>query len=620
MEKETLKIFDDKKKDSKTFFCKNNYIIFWNGYEEDTDKNCFSVLNLIKKNPSLYRNQYLKWIFSLNTIKYKKQNLSDYFSLDDNFSFWNLSLFNEKCNFIKSPEINDAIKLIAIENFLKNKTIKKVILHSSNSYLVDCIRNWCVDNEVEFFSTNLPKFDSAINFIKNFFMILKSILWLFIYTYKRWSLKGFAIKYWLKKKSGFIFISYLTNFNHKKIIKGEFESFFWGNLPEKMLLNKYNSNWLHLWDPETYLKNPKDVISTLELLNSKNKCKQLHLTLDSFITFEIIFKTFISWCYNIFKSLKIQKTFFKNNNKGFNLGLLQKNDWYNSFYGIEGIKNLLFYNLLLSAFKYAPSKSNAFYLQENQGWEFGLIKAWRTNQTGLICAVPHFTMRFWDLRYFFHKDHYKTNNKDISLRPDKVLVNGKIQKNSLLNINYPKDELVIVEALRYNYLNKKKNANKKITKNAILICGDYDQKLNKDLFQILEKSIQVSNLKLKLYFKSHPASKAKFSPTNMEIKVLNENLNNVFPKVDLVLCSGNSSVALDALYFKLPVGIYLNQKNLNLSPLYNILDKIFFSNYLELSKILSKNLSNKHEVPKQINYFYLDNEVPLWLAFLKKIS
>ena len=92
-------------------------------------------------------------------------------------------MFNEKCNFIKSPEINDAIKLIAIENFLKNKTIKKVILHSSNSYLVDCIRNWCVDNEVEFFSTNLPKFDSAINFIKNFFMILKSILWLFIYTY-----------------------------------------------------------------------------------------------------------------------------------------------------------------------------------------------------------------------------------------------------------------------------------------------------------------------------------------------------------------------------------------------------------------------------------------------------
>ena len=51
------------------------------------------------------------------------------------------------------------------------------------------------------------------------------------------------------------------------------------------------------------------------------------------------------------------------------------------------------------------------YLQENQGWEFGLISSWRQKQKGFLYGVPHFTIRFWDLRYFFDKRYFKKQKK-----------------------------------------------------------------------------------------------------------------------------------------------------------------------------------------------------------------
>ena len=615
-QKQNLIIWDIEKEIFKNLYDDHSAIIMWNGYKENLNNNCYSILKQIQKKPFIFRKEYLDWVFSLNNIRYKNKDLINYFVIRKKFSFWAMSLFNEKCNFIKSPEINDAIKLIALEDLCKNKNIKKIILYSLNQRLSDCIKEWCLKETIQFKVYILHGPQKRYDFINNLYKIIKSNLWFILHIFKRWSLRGHGIKDWINSKSEYTFISYLINFNENKLKQGNYESFFWGGLPKKMYSKKLNSNWLHIWDTGDYLKSPKDVKKNLKFLNLKNKNRQIHLTLDSFLTFTIVKDVLCTWFLIILKSLKVQNTFFKNNRDGFNLNLLQKNDWFNSFYGVEGIKNILFYYLLDSAFKNLNPQSNAFYLQENQSWEFGLIYAWREYQKGLLSGVQHFTIRFWDLRYFFAKQYFNPNMKKLYFRPDKILVNSEIHKNRLLETDYPKKEIIKVEALRYNHLDLKQNKinNSKNKKFSILVLGDYDEKINQQLFKVLEKAIENTNLNLKIFFKTHPASKKINYIKKLKINLIKVNSNKVFEKTNFVLCSSNSSAALDVLYYDLPLAIYLNQKTLNLSPLNNFFDTAFCSDYLELKEIILKSYYTNKKESKKINYFNLDKD------FLKKLS
>jgi len=340
------------------------------------------------------------------------------------------------------------------------------------------------------------------------------------------------------------------------------------------------------------------------------------------LTFTIIKDTLCTWFSIILKSLKVKNTFFKNNRHGFNLNMLQKNDWYNSFYGVEGIKNILFYYLLDSAFQTLNPKSNAFYLQENQSWEFGLIYSWRQHQKGLLSGVQHFTIRFWDLRYFFDKQYFNPKMKKLYFRPDKILVNSRIHKKRLFETGYPKKEIINVEALRYNYLDLKQNkTNKTKTKTfAILVLGDYDEKINYEILKVLEKAIENSNFNLKIFYKPHPASEKLSFSKKLNVNIIKDTFNKVSKKIDLVLCSSNSSASLDVLYFDLPLAVYLNQKTLNLSPLNNSFDAVFYSDHFELYKIILKSYYTRKKEGKKINYFNLDKDIPLWLDFLRKLS
>ena len=88
-----------------------------------------------------------------------------------------------------------------------------------------------------------------------------------------------------------------------------------------------------------------------------------------------------------------------------------------------------------------------------------------------------------------------------------------------------------------------------------------------------------------------------------------------------ILCSSNSSSAVEAYYLNLPLAIYLNQKTLNLSPLKNVFDASFYSSYSELKKIILKYYYSEHKSkPKnKINYFHLDEKIPSWLKLFKSL-
>ncbi len=52
-----------------------------------------------------------------------------------------------------------------------------------------------------------------------------------------------------------------------------------------------------------------------------------------------------------------------------------------SLMGVEATSNLLYFSLFDKAMSVLPIQEKGFYLQENQGWEFGFVRAWRNEGT-----------------------------------------------------------------------------------------------------------------------------------------------------------------------------------------------------------------------------------------------
>ena len=131
-----------------------------------------------------------------------------------------------------------------------------------------------------------------------------------------------------------------------------------------------------------------------------------------------------------------------------------KNDWFDSFIGINAVDNLLILNLFEIAFLKFKDKKNFYYLLENQGWEIAMLSIISKSKKSKVVGFAHASVRFWDLRNFYDKREYHRNDKFRIPSPNILAVNSKYAFDLLNQSGYPKNRLKLVEALRHLYLNK----------------------------------------------------------------------------------------------------------------------------------------------------------------------
>ncbi len=95
-------------------------VIYWNDKIRNSS-HTFDIFSIIDKHKYEVRKKYLAWIYKLQNIKIGKKNLKEYINLNNTFSIWWMQPIVEKSNLIKSSQINNVLKLIALEEFLKKK-------------------------------------------------------------------------------------------------------------------------------------------------------------------------------------------------------------------------------------------------------------------------------------------------------------------------------------------------------------------------------------------------------------------------------------------------------------------------------------------------------------------
>jgi surface carbohydrate biosynthesis protein (TIGR04326 family) len=581
-----------------------------------------SIPQLVEDNADFLRAKYLAFIYELGELQIGKRQVKDQLKIYQNFSYWWMTLLVEKCNYSKSPQIDNIIKLMAFKKWLAVQNYSTIYLVTSNSELIEALV--LLTNKLNI-SFNYRKFKSKKKqngLLRRVYLrlpnIAKSLVWLTNYLIVRWPLKGVGIKGWRSSYGSIAFVSYFINFDKHSLKEGYFKSAYWPELPKLLERNKLQSNWLHIYIKSDLIQTASKAKRILQKFNESSNGMQNHVVIESFLSFNIVYRAI----KNYYKLTLLKKTFENNFEERCEyLWPLIKSDLRESLTGVVALSNLLNYELFNKAFSILPTQKKGFYLQENQGWEFGLINVWRnTGHKDELVGVPHTTVSFWDLRYFFDPRSY-INDYNLPL-PDYIGVNGLAARNSYINGKYPEKYLIDLEALRYLYLTKSKKVNShQITSEKdrlLLVLGDSLPENTKIQMNLLKNAVKNVKIRLNYLVKPHPACPIISDDyPDFKFEVSNEPLSSLIDSCALVYTSNRTSAAVDAYYLGKVVITAVDTSKLNFSPLRESENTLFVSKSNELTDILNNfdNLKVGFGSQRE-DYFYLDLKLPRWELLL----
>ena len=605
----------------------NFSVILWRGIDEILGKNVVAASLLVEEYSDLVKSRYLAWVYDFGKLKIDGIPLTEVLEIAPGISYWWLTLIAEKCNYAFSPNINDALRLIAFDIWASNFNFDKLLLATSNLPLAECFELWCLSRGLKFELIKSPNKSKLNAQSKQFYWLLPSPLLAalkLIYHYvTRWPLRGIGVREWVNSPATLSFFSYMLNLDSKAYNSGKYKSSYWADIPERLSRSGVKSNWLHLY-VNGGASSIFNTAKAIKRFNNDKSSNQLHVTLDSFLTISICIKVFIDWIYLRIKANNLKKIASSIYSDGLFLWPLMSKEWQESLSGPRAISCLLTFRLFEDALRRVPTQSLGIYLHEQQHWEISLISNWRAMGHKYIVGVQHSTVFYWDMRSFNDPRSYeRTMNYDLPL-PDKLAVNGPISWELFLQSGYPCSRLQKVEALRYIYLSKYDNfsavSNPSELENTlnILILGDYLPINNVRLIALVKGLVNQLSNKVNITLKSHPASRIKSKELlGIHYQVNDGPIEDLIKRCDIVLAGASTSAAVEAYCCGIPVITVLDQSTLNFSPLRGFKDVFFCSSSEELIVSLNnaKFMLKDKMMPNQ--FFWLDPKIPKWAELFK---
>lgn len=600
--------------------------VLWRSYDTLNKDRFISIPKIVATNADKLRATYLAWIYQLGDSRINKKKVVDCLEIRPEFSYWWMTLFAEKCNYSKSSQINDAIKLLAFDSWADGQDIRSLRLVTANSSLAQCIEQWSKVRGLAFTWVDKSEQKMSCAGLKRVYqatpLALRALLSILRYAIDRWSLRGVGLTAWRNTPGTITFFSYLLNLNPAATEQGRYESRYWGSLPEALKREGRKTNWLHIFPKDASLPSAKQAAQLLQAFN-KNEAKQQHVALDSFLSLNVIIRTVGDWLRLTFFYIFTKKYVPFGPKEKTYLWPLFKKEWGESLFGPTAMSNLLTLNLFESALKNLPAQRCGVYLQENQGWEFALIHAWQTSQHQNLIGTPHTSVRYWDLRYFYDVRTYRRVGRNQLPLPRRVAVNGPKMFDAFMEAGYPPDDLIDVEALRYLHLCKSEDplARKEtcVSDNGVLhllVLTDYLPSQTFKQLQLLSEAMEQLS-KIRITVKPHPGCPVRREDYPLvNFTLTNDPIEKLLTSTDIAYTSAVTTAAVDAYCAGIPVISMLDPSMLNLSPLLGCDDVAFIASAQDLSTTLTKIITDTKTKPTRENFFTLDKSLPRWHSLL----
>lgn len=392
---------------------------------------------------------------------------------------------------------------------------------------------------------NTTKTNTYHNLVKNIYPIIPKFI----------ILKSFYNA--IKKYFIFLVRYILFNFNSKKFSKNNIRN----------IAVSYYGNYLdHIIKNDSFIK---------IILPQKNDYKKIlkdknNIVIDRFINwydFIIVFFQYINSILNflLLNSLLKEamndfgfKWFCRDWNYRDNYYDFFKEDTWRSFVGDVLIEGLFYERAFRNLHKSFLEARKIYYVYEGQAWEKALCIAFKNKAEihAILCSTPGINI----MTYFYDKEEVK-----IMPFPDKIGVLGQITYDIFKE--YYGDRCYISGAGRFDYLKEviKKEYEKD---NLITVISPSNNDQNKELIKFVDR---YNFRNCELFFKVHPDN-------NKQID--NINLNSILEKSKFVVAL-DSSVCLEALAYGCIIIIPELKSYVNMSPLMQIGDSLYYKDFQE---------------------------------------
>jgi len=605
--------------------------VLWSSFGKANDPSIISIPTLVEEQADALRARYLAWVYELGETLINGKRVVDHLELRPGFSYWWMTSLAHKPNFYESPHINVVVKCFAFEYLYNEKyPPSKIKLITSNEKIKTLIQQYCFNINVEFCCEDIEPVISnkSINLsIKKLFPSrLKAVLLLLLSSIRRYWNFSSNDKQWKQNINSTVCIfDIFVHLRSQSFSEGKFFSDYWTKLT--LLLERLNmpTTWIHKYYKYQDVKSIKHARALVQSFNKSNNYNNFHALIDSQLDTRATLTSISLYLRLTLISLRLSTVnkIFKPAKSHFNFWPLFEKNWHDSLIGTAAMSNCISLSIYDSALRKMPRQSMGFYIQENQPWEMALIYAWRDAGHGRLIGVPHATVRFWDLRYFYDSRTYRSGSRNDLPMPDMVAVNGPVSLKAYLDGGYPESQLFEVEALRYLHLRDESLSLKKVVTVGsplrVLICGDNIPGSNERLMQLLQIAARELPLDTRYIFKPHkvrPLEVSKYRSLNLI--VTDETLAKLLNECDVVITGNITSAAVDAYCRGLIVGSMLDGESPNASPLRGLRGVKYFTNAAELIDIISS--SRVCEPLATDPYFHMDETLPRWINLLKTLT
>ena len=601
-------------------------VLLWRSYDTGDRDDVVSIPRFVEDQADCLRARYLAWVYELGEARVGGKRIIDHLELRPGFSYWWMTLFSEKCGFAKSPQIDEAIRLMAFDEWARKHNICAICFKSTNKALAECLRSWCALTAARFDWQAAPNPKAGWSRSRRMFnglpAMLQACVWLIYRIIIRWQLIGVGLQEWRTSGAQVTFFSYLFNLVPNSVKPEHYESRYWGNLPESLRSEGLETNWLHQYFENTALPSAGEAAHKLHEFNRSSQGLQAHVCLDSFMNIHVLFHTLRDWLRIKRLSRQLKEPASKISSDGLVLWPLYAYEWNDSLFGKTAMSNLLLVNLFGEAMRALPSQRTGVYLQENMDWEYALLWSWKASRHGQLIGCPHSTVRYWDLRYFFDPRAYNRKTANPLPMPDKVAVNGAPALQAYLDACYPAADLVEVEALRYlNQRVPKGKLDGKIRKTygtRLLVLGSFSKSDTEAQMRLLEEAVGLLPAGfMTITVKPHPGCQIRPADyLGLSIHLTMDAIENLLAECDVAYSSSVTSAAVDAYCAGVPIVSMLDPTTLNLSPLRGCTGVLFASTPKALATALQSAAAASGTSCNQHNFFTIDSKLPRWRKLL----
>lgn len=593
--------------------------ILWSGFGKANDPDIISIPTLVEEQADTLRMRYLTWIHELGETRIDGKRLTDRLELRAGFSYWWMTLLVEK-SYAKSARLYDAVRFFALEDLTQVRHSHRITLASNDPTLATTFRMWCRNAGMDFEWRRSEQNDRRIPLKRHIFRLLpymaQSAVWLLRYVWQRWPLRCRSKSSNASPEVELTIVDYLAHLDRRTMATGRFASNYWMELIGILAQAKTRVNWLHLYVQHEAVPTTKKARNLIAQFNQSGAESEFHASLDGVLSFSLVSAVLLDYARLAWRSWRLNRVrhLFRPTGSNLDFWPLFERDWLDSMRGPTAIWNCLVLNLFEQSLSKLPCQKLGVYLQENQGWEMAFIHAWKATGHGWLIGVPHTTVRYWDLRYFYDPLSYSRRAKNNLPMPDQVALNGPMALKAYRDGGYPKDQIIEVEALRYSYLTVKDPAKTQETNSSslrVLVCGDILPTVSQQMMQWLELAATALPTNIRYMIKPHPACAIKAGDyPSLTLHMTNAPLVELFADCDVVYTSNITSAAVDAYCSAIPVVQVLDGNTFNMSPLRGLKGMTYVTNPKELAAALGN--AQQHECTLAEPYFFLDNALPRW--------